>query len=149
MLILATPVATWWLVGDMSEDAPPAALSYSYAPPVVGGGVARWLGAGATAIALIALGVSAAGTWRRTLNRAWWPVLLPLVGLGAFAGWSHRVMTAGVVGANIGAGLVIIALPVAAVTGVAGAVAAWDVGVRSTRPVRTGSATSTRRPGRS
>lgn len=149
MLILATPVATWWLVGDLSEDAPPGALSYSYAPPAVGGDVARWLGAGATAIALVALGVSAASTWRRSLNRAWWPVLLPLVGFGAFAGWSYRVVTAGVVGANIGAGLVIFALPVVAVSGVAGAVAAWYVGVRSARPVRTGSATATRRPGRS
>jgi hypothetical protein len=149
LLVLATPVATWWLVGDLSEDAPPAALSYSFAPPPVGGSVARWLGAGATAIALVALGVSAAGTWRRTLDRAWWPVLLPLVGLGAFAGWSYRVMTAGVVGANIGAGMVIFALPVVVISGVAGAIAAWCVGVRSALPVRTASGTATRRPGRS
>lgn len=40
-------------------------------------------------------------------DRRWLAVLLPLLGLAAFAAFTYRVATAGVGGANIGAGLFI------------------------------------------
>jgi hypothetical protein len=133
LLIVATPLATWWVVGDVSEDAPPAALSYSFDPPPLGSAASLVLGAGATVVAVVSLTLLGSATWRNTLDRVWWLVLLPLVALGVFAGWSYRVMTAGIIGANIGAGFVILALPVAAVSSVTTALTGWHVRVRGAR----------------
>lgn len=38
----------------------------------------------------------------------WWSVLVPLMAAGFITGAGWRVMTAGVIGANIGAGLVVL-----------------------------------------
>jgi hypothetical protein len=47
-------------------------------------------------------------TWaslRHRLDLRWWSVLGPLLLAGVLAGFGWRVFTAGVIGANIGAGL--------------------------------------------
>ncbi|PNG16050.1 hypothetical protein, partial [Streptomyces cahuitamycinicus] len=54
-------------------------------------------------------------TLRGAMDRRWWGVLGPLVVLGLMAGVGWRILTAGGIGANIGAGLLIIfGTPVAA-----------------------------------
>lgn len=47
-------------------------------------------------------------TIRRVLDARWWSVLVPLLAAGFITGAGWRVMTAEVIGANIGAGFVIL-----------------------------------------
>jgi hypothetical protein len=47
-------------------------------------------------------------TLRRLLDARWWGVLVPLLAAGFIAGAGWRVMTARVIGANIGAGFVVL-----------------------------------------
>jgi hypothetical protein len=47
-------------------------------------------------------------TVRHLFDARWWSVLVPLMAAGFIAGAGWRVMTAGVIGANIGAGLVVL-----------------------------------------
>lgn len=44
-------------------------------------------------------------TGRRVLDPRWWAVLILLVVAGCIVGLGRRALTAGVIGANIGAGL--------------------------------------------
>ena len=64
LLILATPVATSWVVGDLSEVRPSAALSYSFDPPPLGPTASLVSGAGATAVAVVSLTCGCAGLGR-------------------------------------------------------------------------------------
>ncbi|GAA4568430.1 hypothetical protein GCM10023176_22820 [Micromonospora coerulea] len=109
VLILATPVASWWLVGDLSEEvAEGVELDYGI-PPLsldpLGDGV---VGVLACIAAIRALALLVSATSSRRLDSRWWLVLLPLVGAGVLVGFAWRVLTAGVIGANIGGGLTII-----------------------------------------
>jgi membrane protein implicated in regulation of membrane protease activity len=54
------------------------------------------------------MGVLGWATLRRLLDIRWWAVLALLLAAGFIAGAGWWVMTAGVIGANIGAGWVII-----------------------------------------
>jgi hypothetical protein len=107
--ILATPVAAWWLIGDQSESRVPRRNRdyFARAP-----NVASWIVATAGAVALLVL-VAAAGVLvqavrHRRIARGW----MGVVGLLSFAGvlvaFFGRIATAGVDGANIGAGLSLI-----------------------------------------
>jgi hypothetical protein len=92
-LVLATPIAVWWMVGDRTTTS-------------------ALLGA----------------TWRGRFPATWWGVLVPLLVAGAFCGAGWRVITAGVVGANIGGGLLLVSgVPiVVTLIGVA-VVVAWSL----------------------
>lgn len=100
-LVLATPLAVWGLVGDLSETRfddldyllkvpqPPRALE------LVAGAVALATMV-ASVVALVGAGV----------GRRWSATVVLLCVAGALLAYSGRVITAGVIGANIGAGLV-------------------------------------------
>jgi hypothetical protein len=106
-LVLAVPVATWWLVGDLSTVPVSAGRDYAFRPWPIGPVVARAAGAGSLvvgAVAVVVLGWAAA---RRVIDIRWWAVLLPLAVAGFIAGAGWRVLTAGVIGANIGAAFVV------------------------------------------
>ncbi|MGI5426534.1 hypothetical protein [Streptomyces sp. CA-179760] len=115
-LVLGVPVAAWGLMGQQDHDGLPASeLDYAYQPWGIGDGVAAVVGG----LALVLAGAGAAVLVRAArggaLDRRWWGVLGPLVVVGLMAGLGWRVLTAGVVGANIGAGMLIIfGTPVAA-----------------------------------
>ncbi|QWB24993.1 hypothetical protein KJK29_21770 [Streptomyces koelreuteriae] len=111
-LVLGVPVAAWGLMGQQNHDGLPASeLDYAYQPWGIGDGVA----AGVGGLALVLAGVGAAVLVRGAMDRRWWGVLGPLVVVGLMVGVGWRVLTAGVVGANIGAGMLIIfGTPVAA-----------------------------------
>jgi hypothetical protein len=109
-LVTAVPVAVWGLMGQQNADAvPPSELDYAYQPFDVADGTAAVIGA----VALLLAGAGAAllvrATRRGTLDRRWWEVLAPLMAVGLIVGVGWRIVTAGVVGANIGAGLTIFA----------------------------------------
>ncbi len=99
-------------MGQQNHDGLPASeLDYAYQPWGIGDGVAAVVGG----LALVLAGVGAAVLMRGAMDRRWWGVLGPLVVVGLMVGVGWRVLTAGVVGANIGAGMLIIfGTPVAA-----------------------------------
>lgn len=104
VLVLATPVATWWVVGDQSTVPVTADPDYAFRPWDISPAVARAAGFGSLALAIAAAVLLAWATARRQLAARWWAVLVPLVVVGVLAGAGWRVMTAGVIGVNIGAG---------------------------------------------
>ncbi|WP_328339953.1 hypothetical protein [Streptomyces violaceus] len=103
-------------MGQRNHDGLPASeLDYAYQPWGIGDGAAAVIGG----LALVPAGAGAAvlvrAARRGALDRRWWGVLGPLVIVGLMAGVGWRILTAGVVGANIGAGmLIILGTPVAA-----------------------------------
>lgn len=115
-LVAAAPVAVWGLWGQQNEPGvPPSELDYAYRPWDLPPGLDTALGWGALVIMLAAAAILAGGTARRRLDARWWSVLAPLVVVGVAAGSGQRVLTAGVIGANIGAGITLLLVaPVAA-----------------------------------
>jgi len=59
-------------------------------------------------VAVVCGGVLVVASWLEWFDWRWWQVIGPLVlaGVGAGVGW--RILTAGVIGANIGAGFVVV-----------------------------------------
>ncbi|WP_369194538.1 hypothetical protein [Streptomyces djakartensis] len=103
------PVAAWGLMGRQDYEGLPASeLDYAFQPWGVGDGVAAVVGG----IALVGVAVGAVvlvrGVRRGVLDPRWWSVVGPLVVVGLMAGVGWRILTAGVVGANIGAGLLVV-----------------------------------------
>ncbi|MBG0562502.1 hypothetical protein [Actinoplanes aureus] len=115
VLLLAVPVASWWLIGDLTSEslrqleADGVPLDYgSFGPGTLGPAADRTLGIVACVAAAGALGVLIRSAATRRLDARWWLALVPLIAVGVFAGWAWRVMTMGVIGANIGAGLLVL-----------------------------------------
>ncbi|MEW2379756.1 hypothetical protein AB0883_27130 [Micromonospora sp. NPDC047812] len=138
-LVLGTPVAAWWLIGDLTNDearrlaAEGVELDYAIRPVSLGPAGDRIVGVLACVGVVVALAWLLRPTARRRLDPRWWWVLAPLVGAGVLVGLGWRVLTAGGIGANIGAGLMVIAGgPALAVLLIVAAVAA----VRMRRPRR-------------
>jgi hypothetical protein len=107
-LVVAVPVAVWGLWGQ--QDAAgfrPSELDYAYRPPRLPAGLDTWLGIAALLVMVVAGAVLVQATRRRRLAAHWWGVLVPLMLAGAAVGVGERVLTAGVIGANIGAGLAV------------------------------------------
>ncbi|MEU8261579.1 hypothetical protein AB0C02_13285 [Micromonospora sp. NPDC048999] len=114
VLILATPVASWWLIGDLSNAAARqlaaegVELDYVIRPLSLGPVGDRIVGLLACIGALGALAWLMWATPSRRLDSRWWWVLLPLVVAGVLVGFGWRVLTSGALSANIGAGLTVI-----------------------------------------
>ncbi|MEU5562707.1 hypothetical protein [Micromonospora musae] len=132
VLVLATPVISWWLIGDLTNDearrlaAEGVELDYAFRPVSLGPAGNRTVGVLACIGGLGALAWLVRATSRRRVDRRWWGVLLPLVGGGILVGFGWQVMTAGGIGANIGAGLTIMfGGPILVVLLVTAAVMAW------------------------
>jgi hypothetical protein len=101
------PVTTWWLVGDLSTVPVSDDPDYFLRPFDIPPGAERTAGLGSTVLTAIALLVLAWATRGRLLDPRWWGALIPLLAAGAIAGSGWRVLTAGGIGANIGAGFVV------------------------------------------
>lgn len=152
-LIVTTPVATWGLMGR--QDAAgfePAELDYLVRPFAIPEGAETAIGVAAAVLAAgaaVLLGrASRPGPDR--FDGRWWEVIGPLLAAGLLAGAIWRTVTAGVIGANIGAGLAIL-LGGPAVAGLV----LWSLGRglwlarsrrRGTRPPRGGTGTAGWRP---
>ena len=107
-LIVTTPVATWGLMGR--QDAAgfdPSELDYLVRPFGIPAGAETAIGAAAAVLAAgaaVLLGrASRPGPDR--FDGRWWEVIGPLLAAGLLTGAIWRTVTAGVIGANIGAGL--------------------------------------------
>ena len=107
-LVLAFPVASWWLVGDQSTVPANEDPDFAFRPWNVSRGSERAAGLASVLLAAVMLLVLLWFTVRHLFDARWWSVLVPLMAAGFIAGAGWRVMTAGVIGANIGAGLVVL-----------------------------------------
>jgi len=100
-------VATWWLVGDLSETTS-GRLTYVINAPSVPPGWARAIGIGSVVVYSVAAAAtvhaSVAGTW----DPGWRWVITMVTGAGMIVGYGWRVLTAGVAGANQGAGVIVL-----------------------------------------
>ncbi|MFD8237263.1 hypothetical protein ACFV20_35975 [Streptomyces sp. NPDC059696] len=115
-LVGGVPVAAWGLTGQQNYQGVPASeLDYAFQPWDIGDGVAAVAGGLALALALGGVAWLVRASLRGAMDQRWWGVLGPLVALGLMAGVGWRILTAGGIGANIGAGLLILfGTPVAA-----------------------------------
>ncbi|QDY80435.1 hypothetical protein [Streptomyces qinzhouensis] len=107
-LVMAAPLALWGLMGQQDEPGyARSELGYAMEPIRALEGWATGLGV----VALLVTAVSALHLLRATLSGALdarrWHILLPLAAAGLVLAWSHRVLTAGMPDANIGAGLAV------------------------------------------
>jgi hypothetical protein len=118
LLTVATPVAAIWLIPDQTNDAAKqlaaqgVELDYGIEPVSFGPVADTAIGIGACAVVVACLALLASGTARRTIAPSWWWVAASILAVGFFLGFCWRVWTAGGIGANIGAGLVVLMSPV-------------------------------------
>jgi hypothetical protein len=107
-LVAGVPVAAWGLMGQQNVEGFLASeLDYAFQPWAISDGVAALIGVAGLLVAGAGAALLVRGSRRGTLDRRWWGVLGPLVVAGVIAGVGWRILTAGVIGANIGAGLMI------------------------------------------
>lgn len=103
-LTLSSAVVAWWVVGDLSEPnlfAP----DYMFKPPEISGGVEAAIGIVGCVVTAGILITLVRARAIETITRRQIVAVVPLVSLGVYVGFSSRVMTAAVSGANIGGGL--------------------------------------------
>ncbi|MEU5009519.1 hypothetical protein AB0G35_04345 [Streptomyces sp. NPDC021749] len=110
VLPVALPVAVWGLLGqDDYQGVPPSRLDYFVRPPELPPGLDTELGVLALTAVVASAVALARATCHHAFDRRWWQVLAPLLAAGLLVGWGWRVLTAGTIGANIGAGVVLMA----------------------------------------
>lgn len=105
VLLVSLPVATWWLVGDLSAEIDDP--DYMFRPPELTDGTERALGLVALVLVVGAVVALASAARRRQLG----PrdvALAPLVAAGVSVEFAGRALTAGVGGANIGGGIILL-----------------------------------------
>ena len=140
-LVVALPPALYWVVGDQAESGI-TDPDYLWEPPAWPEGTVRAVGALAVSVAV----AGALGLAHLRRRSALPPAVLPVTALlgvaGATVALGYRVVTAGVGGANIGGGLVLLFGP-PFVLGLV--VAAIVIGVRAGRGCDRGSSRSSPR----
>jgi hypothetical protein len=108
-LVLAVPVAAWWLIGDRYSTLYPSPISSSVIRPFpISPAAERAAGRGAVLAAIVAATWLTWASLRHEFDLRWWSVLGPLLLAGILAGFGWRVLTARMDGANIGAGCLIL-----------------------------------------
>jgi hypothetical protein len=120
-LVVAMPVATWWLVGDLTDpdfkrrlqaDGDPAIRAgldpdYMFRPFDLAPATERAAGIVAVVLVEAAVVVLFLASLIGRLHGGWWAVFGPLSLVGAGCGWGWRVMTAAVSGGNIGGAIML------------------------------------------
>ncbi|MBI2711172.1 MAG: hypothetical protein HYX34_15995 [Actinobacteria bacterium] len=125
VLGISVPVAAWWLVGPLDSSLeelripanPREYLDYMVRPPVVDPGVERAVGIAGLVLGAASLAVVVRALRRHVLHRGWSAVVVYVVLSGIALGFGARVITAGVIGANIGGGMLMLVLPPALIGG--------------------------------
>jgi hypothetical protein len=105
--VLASPVITYALMGDQSSTKDPNP-DYFLHPPSISPSTVTTSALIATVLALIGLGVLVPRWNEGSLHGAWKRVVVCLVICGILVGGFYRVATAAVIGANIGAGVMVL-----------------------------------------
>ena len=92
-LVLAVPVAAWWLVGDLSTVPASMGPDYAFRPWPISPAAARAAGIGSLAVGGIAVAALGWAAVQRRLDARWWAVLVPLLAAGFIKGQER--LTAG------------------------------------------------------
>lgn len=108
-MVASTPVATWWVVGDLSEGGD--VDDFVVKAPELTTAQEALIGVVAMAALVAAAGVLVALVRRHRITWSTLRAVLPLLAAGAFIGFTARVVTARVGGANIGGSLLLFAAP--------------------------------------
>lgn len=134
-LLVAGSVASWWLIGDQSSSVPPRTkLDHLVRPPEIPPAVERIAGVGGCVAVLAGVVSVQWAIFRHGLARRWNLALAGVLGCAAFLGFAGRTVTAGVIGANIGAGLVMFVLaPIALLVALATIYLEWKLLRRAER----------------
>jgi hypothetical protein len=117
-LLIATPVAVWWHVGQLSMlEGSNITANVLFRPPSVSEATETALGRTATALVAASAAALVIAERRGLFDRRWWRVLVPLLLLGAFIGAFWRVVTATTPGWDIGSTLlgIFVAVPAGAI----------------------------------
>jgi hypothetical protein len=106
--VAATPIAAWWLIGDQTfTGGRRDNLDYMYRAPSISGRTTTTAGV----VALVAVAAASACLYaavrRRGFDSRWTAVVALLMMSGVVLAGVGRIVTAGVVGANIGGGVAI------------------------------------------
>lgn len=127
VLVLAVPFAVAAVIGETTiTNVDPRYVDYVVRPPDIPVAVELVIGALSGAL-VVAATAALAWSWKRDPpDPGFLSVLIPLVVVGAILGLGWRVMTAAVIGANIGAGiLVLFGSPVILALLILAGVSAW------------------------
>ena len=113
VIAVVSPITTWWRVGDLSCSCPSrhGSLDYAIEAPTLSSTTANLIGGGSTAVGFVALVVVADALRRRIVAFSDIRIAIPLVAAGVYAGLAWRTETAGVIGANIGGGIMLLGAP--------------------------------------
>ncbi|MDG4860022.1 hypothetical protein P8605_17990 [Streptomyces sp. T-3] len=112
LLVGAFPITVWWLVGQQTLDVPDP--DYAQRPWAMSTAAEAAIGGTALLVLVVTALLFAGWTSAGRTGPSWWYVLVPLLAAGLIAGVGQRVVTAEVIGANIGAGMVLlVGVPVA------------------------------------
>ena len=116
VLVLAVPVAVWWLIGDRysSLSVPPDYPGWVVRPFPVAPAAERAAGRGSVLAAVVAVAWLTWASLRHGFDLRWWSVLGPLVLAGIVVGFGWRVLTARVAGGNFAGCLILSGGPVVA-----------------------------------
>jgi hypothetical protein len=106
-IVPITAVASWWLVGDLSTVDDRFA-SYLFGPPDIPVHAQRVAGAVSTVLVIVYVAAATVAARRAGSRHTYLGAAVSLVVMGALAGLFGRILTAGVDGANIGGGFVIL-----------------------------------------
>lgn len=107
--IAAVGPLTWWLVQALPDEVPADQYAdYLWVAPELSRTHVLGIGLISVVAVLSAGFLLAYGVRLRTLRREWLWIVLPLAFLTGYAGLTYAVATAPVIGANIGAGLLIL-----------------------------------------
>lgn len=116
-LIVCAPLAAWWLVGLNHESEggrghvpPGGADQYDYMvqPPPLNATVEWTVGAGALVALVIAAAVLITALRSGQFDRRWLSPIVSTCAAGCIVGAAARIVTAPVIGANIGGGISIL-----------------------------------------
>lgn len=111
-IALATPFLVWFAIGDRSfRGTGGVGLSHGYGPYQVGPESGYIVGGTAVVVAAASLAALVIRSRHGAADKRTWAVVAALAMAGAVAAAGWRVMTAGGVGANIGAGFVLLLAP--------------------------------------
>ncbi len=104
-------VGTWWLIGDLSSPSPPGTdLDYAFGPWPIEPWLENAVGMAAVMVTVAGMAVAIVAVLAGRLPGQWLALMVGLLVAGLVAGWAVRVLTAGGIGANIGAGMVLLVI---------------------------------------
>jgi hypothetical protein len=107
LAVVASPIAGYWLIGDQSSPGfPDEQLDFVMTPPDWPDEAVKAAGAVALSIVLGAVLLLGWAARQRRIDPRWITVVGLLITVGAIVAGGYRTVTAGVIGANIGAGFV-------------------------------------------